>query len=166
MDIRSWSPACIMQLPDECFGRREVLQLAVDLTGAGAVYQINPAGLPDRMVIWEVHAAARANVVVTIHAGLALGDRLPTTDAEYNLLELVFPNVISSDGDRGEFEVSSDSSFSLSMIRFPVVVSGRRLVGKFTRHQGNASEGVIAVVYSSLPTEVPEWLCSGNLRRL
>ncbi len=158
MNFSNWPINKIMELPDHCFGRREVLQLAVDLAGAGAVYSFNPACLPDKMVIWEVHAAARAAVVVTIHAGLALGDQKPASDAEYNALELVFPNVISSDGDRGEFEVSSDSGFSLTKVRFPVVVSGRRLIGKFTRHQGNATEGVISVVYSALPSEVPDWL--------
>lgn len=158
MNIANWPVNKIMELPDHCFGRREVLQLAVDLAGAGAVYAINPAGLPDKMVIWEVIAAARAATTVTIHAGLALGDQLPASDAEYNLLELVFPNVISSDADRGEFEVSSDNSFNLMMVRFPVVVSGRRLIAKFVRHQGIATEGVITVVYSSFPSEVPEWL--------
>ncbi len=158
MDIRNWPIDQIMQLPDSCFGRREMLQLAVDLSGAGSVYAINPAGLPDKMVIWEVVVAARAAVVVTIHVGLALGEQLPASDAEYNALELVFPNVISSDGDRGEFEVSSDSGFSVTNVRFPIVASGRRLIGKFTRHQGNATEGVITVVYSSIPNEVPECL--------
>ena len=158
MEIRNWPMDKIMQLPDCCFGRREMLQLAVDLASTASVYAINPAGLPDTMVIWEVIAAAWANVVVTIHAGLALGDLLPTSDAEYNALELVFPNVISSDGDRGEFEVSSDSGFDVANVRFPVVVSGRRLIAKFTRHQGNATEGVITVVYSSLPNEVPDCL--------
>ncbi len=162
MHINDWPVDRIMQLPDECFGRREILQLAVDLTDAGSVWAINPAGLPDRMVIWEVNVAARAVVVVTIHVGLALGDLLPDTDAKYDALELVFPNVISSDGDRGEFEVSSDAAFDISNVRFPVVVSGRRLIAKFTRHQGNATEGVIVVTYSSIPNEVPAWLCSGH----
>ena len=160
MDIRNWPLDNIMCLPDECFGRREILQLAVDLSAADPVYSINPAGLPDRMVIWEVNVAARAVVASTIHAGLALGEQLPASDAEFNALELVFPNVIASDGDRGEFEVCVNSAFSLTKVRFPVVVSGRRLIGKFTRHQGNATEGVIAVIYSALPNEVPDWLCS------
>ena len=162
MHINDWSMDRIMQLPDSAFGRCEILQLAVDLPSAASVYSINPAGLPDKMVIWEVVVGARAAIVVTIHAGLALGDLLPTGDAEYNALELVFPNVISSDGDRGEFEVSSDSGFSITNVRFPVVVSGRRLIAKFTRHQGNATEGVITVVYSSMPNEVPSWLFSRN----
>ena len=160
MDIRNWPIDRVMQLPDHCFGRREVLQLSTDLTGAGSVYVINPAGLPDKMVIWEVNVAARAVVASTIHVGLALGEQLPASDAEYNALELVFPNVISSDGDRGEFEVCVNSAFSITMVRFPVVVSGRRLIGKFTRHQGNSTEGVIDVIYSSVPNEVPSCLFS------
>ncbi len=159
MNISNWPIDKIMGLPDHCFGRREILQLAVDLADANPVYSISPAGLPDRMVIWEVNAAARAVVASTIHAGLALGDVLPASDAEYDALELVFPNVISSDGDRGEFEVCVNSAFIITMVRFPVVVSGRRLIGKFTRHQGNSTEGVIDVVYSALPSEVPGWLC-------
>ena len=158
MHINNWPMDKIMQLPDCCFGRREMLQLAVDLAGADPVYAINPAGLPDRMVIWEVNAAARAVVASTIHAGLALGEQLPASDAEYNALELVFPNVISSDGDRGEFEVCVNSAFSITMIRFPVLAQGRRLIAKFTRHQGNATEGVIDIIYSAIPNEVPDCL--------
>ena len=162
MDIRNWPMDKIMQLPDHCFGRREMLQLAVDLTGAGSVYSLNPAGLPDKMVIWEVNAAVRAVLASTIHIGLALGEQLPASDAEYNALELVFPNVISSDEDRGEFELCVNSAFSITRIRFPVIAQGRRLIAKFTRHQGNATEGVIAVVFSSIPNEVPSWLCSDH----
>ncbi len=156
MDLRNWPFESIMQLPDHCFGRREMLQLAVDLSGAGSVYAINLAGLPDKMVIWEVNVAARAVVASTIHVGLALGEQLPVSDAEYNALELVFPNVISSDDDRGEFEVCVNSAFSITKVRFPVLAQGRRLIAKFTRHQGNATEGVITVVYSSIPNEVPQ----------
>ncbi len=157
MDIRNWPIEKIMQLPNEAFGTREVLQLAVDLTSADPVYVISPAGLPDKMVIWEINVAARAAVIVTIHAGLAFGEQLPASDVEFDNLETVFPNVISSDGDRGEFEVSSSAGFDVTQGRFPVVVSGRRLIGKLTRHQGNATEGVIVVVYSSIPTEIPDF---------
>lgn len=160
MDISSWPMNKKMVLPDHFFGRREVLQLAADLSDANAVYAISPAGLPEKTAIWEVLAAARSTATATIHVGLALGDQLPASDAEYNALAPVFPNVISSDGVRGQFEVGSFGFMNIVRVRMPVAVAGRRFVAKFIRHQGNASEGTIAITYSSMPCEVPTCLLS------
>lgn len=160
MNISEWSLSKKMMLPDHCFGRREVLQLAADLSDANAVYVISPAGLPETTVIWEVLAAGRGTGFMTVHIGLALGDQLPASDAEYNALDPIFPNAIASDGERGEFEVQTFGDTHIAMARFPVAVSGRRIVAKFIRHQGNATEAVVVVTYSSLPYEVPSCLLS------
>lgn len=160
MNISDWSLSKKMMLPDHCFGRREVIQMAADLDDANAVYVISPAGLPETTVIWEIIGLARSANFVTAHVGLALGDQLPASDAEYNALELVFPNAITSDGVRGQFEVQAWGETHLVMLRFPVAVSGRRFVAKFIRHQGNATEAGIIIVHSSLPYEIPSCLLS------
>ena len=158
MDVRNCPMNQAMQLPDCCFGRREVVQLAHDLSDANAVYVISPAGLSERSVIWEVTGAARGAVGVTVHVGLVLGDQLPASDAAYDALELVFPNVIDSTGVRSSFEVARGSGLHLNRLRLPLYTAGRRFVARLVRHQGNATEGIITVTYSSMPTEVPYWL--------
>lgn len=159
MNISDWPISKIMQLPDYAFGRREIVQLAMDLTDANAVYAISPAGLAERTVIWDIGTSNRGASNTTTHAALSLGDFLPTTDAQFNAMEVMFPGVIASDGGVGEFEAAAGSYMNTSKVRQVFQTSGRRFVARFIRHQQNATESVIVVAYSSIPTELPEWLC-------
>ena len=144
-----------MQLPDAAFGRRWPVGLAYVFTGAEAEFDISEAALPERFVIWEV----LSNVIGTFNGDcthtLALGSKLPTSDAQFNGLELLFGGIISKDGFRGAFTTISLAQQGFSRLRQPVISSGRRLVGRAIRDAGAPAGGTISIIISSLPTDVP-----------
>lgn len=160
MNVRDWPMNQIMQLPDCCFGRREIAQLSTELADADPVFVINPGGLAERTVIWEIGVTNRGTIATTTHVTLALGDQLPATQAEFAALEVMFPNVIASDGGRGEFETQGGSYQSIFKVRQIFATAGRRIVARIIRHIGVATEAAVVITYSSIPTEVPDCLFS------
>ena len=157
MDISNWPMSKIMQLPADAFGRRELVQMAVVLTSAAPKFVMSLTGLPDKMVIWEVIIAAGADAIVTIRVRLALGIRLPASTGEFEAMEKLFSNVLALDGVPGGFEAPGGSGLLITKVRFPVVVSGRRLIARVQRNQGLATSGVVLIAYSAIPTEIPDY---------
>ncbi len=166
MDIRDWPIDRIMQLPDCAFGRRWPIRLAKILEDGNAVFDLAEAALPERCVIWEVGFLTVGAFGVSAETGLSLGELLPTSEAQFRALELVFSGVDSPISGRGHFEVAADGWAGVMTLRQPMQPAGRRLVARFIRHRGSALSAGIIVVVSSIPTEVPDWLISGQGRSL
>ncbi len=158
MHINDWPMDRIMQLPDSFFGRRWMVGLGFTLAGAGAVFDISEAALPDRCIVHEISLAAESVNNATIHIRLGLGDILATSDAEFAAHELLFGGITSRDGDRGEFEVSANAGQNIMRIREPITAQGRRLSGRAIRDLGTSVGGTVILVISSIPNEVPDCL--------
>lgn len=160
MDIRNWGLDQVMMLPDHCFGRRWPIGLQSFLEGAGAVFDVSEAALPERCIVWEVFVSS-VGAIGTTSAGftLALGDQLPANVAAFNACELVFSG-IDSRSRRGEIEVVSGAGFNIRNLRLPLAVSGRRFVGAFIRVLGSPVACHAIIVVSSIPKEVPDCLLS------
>lgn len=166
MDIRCWPMDKIMQLPDECFGRRWVVGVGVELTGANSAFDISEFALPDVFVLWEVVMVAIGTFAESAHIALALGDSLPTTETAFDGLEIVLPGIVNAEGELGEVEVLPFAPTYIRSMRMPVTANGRRLILKGVRDVG-AVVGVTAVLtISSIPSEVPSWLNSAHLNNL
>lgn len=158
MDIRNWPIDQIMQLPDFCFGRRWAVGLGFTLAGAGAVYDISKLDLPDRIVIWGVAVVSEGSPTATNHLGLALGDIVSTSDAEFNALEQLFRGIQAADNETGQFESVTVNADALPRIREPVITNGRKLIGRVIRHTGASVGCTVNLIISSIPTEVPDCL--------
>lgn len=158
MDIRNWPLGRIMQLPDNCFGRRWPIGLYGTLTDADAAFDIAEFALPERTVIWEVSLVHCGGLGMSVDVAFALGDHLPASDAEFNVMESLCSGIISSNGRRGHFEIPSIAQITYSMLRIPVAVSGRRIVARFIRGPGAAANAAAVITISSIPNEVPDCL--------
>lgn len=160
MDVRNWAMDQIMQLPDNCFGQRWVIGLTSNVPNANAIFDICEAGLPEVCVIWEVCYTCFGSIGMTLDIGLALGDQPPATEAAYALLPSLMPEVVSRTSGRGHQEILTNVEISIRRPRLVVASGGRRIVGRFIRVLGNAVGGQVALVVSSIPTEVPDCLLS------
>ncbi len=163
MDIRDWSLDKIMQLPDCCFGRRWPITLKATGIGPGPVFDISEAGLPEKCVIWELCIIGLADLNSYGTFGLRLGDVLPTTTAEFEAYEMLFKSGPGSTGALSEIGVSSMSSVNWNRLRLPILAAGRRLVLGIRAGILLAVATEVTIVVSSIPTEVPDWLCSGRV---
>lgn len=160
MNIRNWPFDRIMQLPDWCFGRRWPIGLQAVLTDDAPVFDISEAALPETTVIWELAIQNLSILASALIVTLSIGDQLPASDAAFNVCELVFPGIESTTGVRGAVDVMDRGALCSRRLRIPVATAGRRLVGRFLRDTGSAVGGQAIIVVSSIPTEVPDWLCS------
>ncbi len=160
MDIRNWSLDQILMLPDHCFGRRWPIGLRVLLVDDAAVYDIAEGGLPETTVIWGLTAAIQYKALGDVSLSVALGDHLPANDAEFDVMEQVFPEVIGPTLRRSEFEVVGTPSYPLQGIRQVLQTAGRRFVIRGIRDEGTAAGAWCIFIVSSIPREVPDCLLS------
>ncbi|MBA7549725.1 hypothetical protein ES705_42220 [subsurface metagenome] len=164
MDIRSWPMNQIMQLPDECFGRRFNVCVAVESdepTGKGDISEI---AFPDVCVIWNVTMWVHNADTTNREMRIGLGDQLPGVMADMDCYEPLIPGFgLQGIEPRYIFTVPGYSLVSLPM-RNPLNVQGRRLVIVASGAVENPTLVQIVVEVSSIPTEVPDWLISGQGR--
>ena len=158
MDIRNWSIDRIMKLPESAFGRRWPIAVTYLLAGAAAKFDIADTKLPDGFVIWEVMIEMRWASSSNMEVTLATGEQLPASDAVFNQLPLVFPQIKTPSGQLGAMEAMYNSSYAIRKMKVPVVNNGSRLIGRFIRTIGSSVGGACILVVSSIPKEVPDWL--------
>lgn len=166
MDIRDWPLDKIMQLPDWCFGSRNIRCLGDEIPAAGARFVLDTFALPDECVIWEIRPFNRFSIHSTGNVGFhwyaVLADKLPVTFAEFTNNEWLFGSTGVWVGNTWAF---TDQFGSVNM-RQPIRAMGRRLC-IYLVNSGTIYDrmGVLFVV-SSVPKEVPDWLFSGQARGL
>jgi len=158
VDITRWPMTKIMQLPDWCFGQRWPIVLSAVPAAVPAAFEQSRAALPERIVIWSVGVWCVGTFNESATITLALADVAPTTEAEWDVLTLVFPGAQVSGNPVYDFWVVSTSSIIVPSFRMPVQTSGRKLCARIATAGGTPGSAGISVVVSSIPTEVPDWL--------
>lgn len=156
MDIRNWPADKIMQQPDHRFGQRWVIGVANYVEGLGVTYEISEAGLPESCVIWNLGLSAAGGSLTIGAVSLALGDHLPTTDAEFDANEILFRDVGTLVAGRRLVYVGTLFGGSGQPMRKFVKTGGRRLVGRFVRPSEAGLFMMAAIEVSSIPRELPD----------
>lgn len=164
MNISQWPLSRIMQLPDCCFGRRWPVIFSGYETAGASSYLISRTGLPDMCVLWEVWTSAifvwSDNLGFPVGRttyGLRLGDQLPVGLAQWREFEPLFP-------ESEEADYILRPHFVLRNIRKPFHAQGRRVVLHLNRNDIEQTSWNVGLIFSSIPTEVPDWLISGIAR--
>lgn len=161
MDIRNWPLGSIMQLPDCCFGRRFLVSVTPTTPSGGTGWDISEIALPERFVIWEFFSWWSSVELVFFSWRLALGDMLPSTTAEMDDLQPLFPG-LGLQGAEPRTLIPPPSLFFMRwQLRVPVQAAGRRLIMELSAVATKTGIVTAGIIVSSLPTEVPDWLCSG-----
>ncbi|MBA7562200.1 hypothetical protein ES708_03849 [subsurface metagenome] len=163
MNIRDWSLDRIMQLPDACFGQQWPIGLAGQPLLDTPAFDISEAALPDTTVIWEVLTWTAHVPTVPVIIEIYLGDHLPATDAEFRAMEPLFSGVRDVNNRPSSFEANRNMFLAVSRIKMAAKAQGRRLVARFSTDNATAIDSHVILVVSSIPTEVPDWLCSGRV---
>lgn len=160
MDIRSWALHQIMQLPDNCFGRRFLVSCCVAAGAGVAAWDISELAFPERAVIWEFGMTNVGTTQELDSFRLALGDVLPTSTAIMDALEPVFPGLGLTGLSPRQIYTGWISPMHLSRLRFPIMASGRRLVFEATGLADKTPLVTVMLLVSSIPVEVPDCLFS------
>lgn len=155
-----------MQLPDSCFGRRWPVIIGAMCPGELDNFAYSTVALPEHAVLWEMTFSRQwidlGVALMGIGIGLAIGDQLPTTIEQYNNQQPLFPYQGYTDGRA--YMVGAQTI--MRSMKFPVETAGRRLIAYFKNEATTATWMCVHTVWSSIPTEVPDWLISGQGRGL
>lgn len=164
MDIRNWPMDKVMQLPDCCFGRRWPVCCTRTLLASQALFYISPIALPEWCVLWEAVLWTSATQLTAnktwAHCLLKLGDTLPAVFPDLDQMEYLFPNF----GLFSAGHYSIRPPFQLRRLRFPIHAAGRRVVVEFVNDSAETFAVNLVLVFSSIPTEVPDWLISDQVK--
>lgn len=149
-----------MQLPDCAFGRRWPVAVQQEQETVATFFDISELALPEACVIWNCGIWSPYYAMVDITISLALGDVLPTTDAQFDAYETLFRDVgVIVAGRRTIRMIRSPGTYNIPM-RLPVAATGRRLVGRFEWSAEALTNVYCILTVSSIPKEVPDWLIS------
>ncbi len=158
MDIRDWPNGGIMQLPDCCFGRRWPVVFGGVITApTSTVYYISELALPERCVLWELGVGSEGvttKLRMLTNYSFKVGDQLPATAAEFVAMEDMFPGC---DEVLNGARIMRDGVV-LRRLRVPIASAGRRVVLRVGVPGDENTFFVVGLVFSSFPTEVPDWL--------
>jgi len=161
MNVSQWGIGQLMQLPDCFFGSRFGVFVGLNFTAPGTNWDISEIAIPEKCVIWEVHASACPFMGTVADFRLALGDQLPTNTAMMDLLEPLLPGLGLQGAEPRQFSVGGSMGVHLVNLRKPLVSMGRRLVLEVVMGAGDVTDMKVDIVVSSMPTEVPDCLLSG-----
>lgn len=156
MDIRSWPLDKIMQLPDNLFGQRWVLELHGEVQSDNADVYFFDGTLPDRMVIWEVNGIVELEL-----------DEGQNKDSLMRLKMVPQNAVLGTDFHRGDdiFSYTNDvetpergmhGTVSYRRLRTGVDVQGRKLALRITGSSNADAEFSVGVVISAVPNRIPD----------
>ena len=160
MDVRGWPLDKIMSLPDHCFGRRFPVSVSCFALAGGGNFNISPTALPEWSVLWELRIDSRlrqgAAAGVGVHCLLSLMDFAPTSIADMENSEKLLPNY----GSWNATHWALNGYIHLINLKYPIHTNGRRLGGYLLNDGAQTDYIQVSCVFSSLPTEVPDWLLS------
>ncbi|MBA7630461.1 hypothetical protein ES703_37983 [subsurface metagenome] len=161
MNVSRWSLDKLMQLPDWCFGKRWWIGEYIGTTAAELVYFTIKDRLPDRFVLWSMLVQGTDREAGTgINLTIKLADRAFDDDSFWNADRLF--HQIASEGMVYEFFLDVNGYFYLPYIRSAHESKNNRICGAFkVRNEETPCENQIAMLISSVPREVPNWVVLG-----
>jgi len=161
MNISDWPISKIMQLPDEAFGRRFLISCMKKVSAQTTVWDISELGFPEICVIWEMQLLTWEAEASRTEFRVALGDHLPTTTAEVDVLEPVFPGLGLTGAEPRVITSKEWTGIVTRKLKLPIRTSGRRLVVEFTNTWTQTTVMTCILTVSSIPKDIPSWFSSG-----
>lgn len=158
MDIRSWSPNQVMQLPDWCFGSRWWVGEYMGGTNGVIAYKSGGELLPDKFVLWGILTSAKSPscleaLRLTIRLAGSAAASVAAAKAQDRLIDGVSVTDILY-----ELYVNQNGVTWIGDIRQLVEPNGRRLSLVSNGDQAITYEMTVGILISAVPTEVPDWL--------
>lgn len=157
MNIRHWPLTKVMQLPDYCFGRRWPVGVSISFTGIGAAWAKSIQVFPSTFVLWELMFWTQWPDFYATDVFFALGDKLPTTETEFNKLPRLLPRVGFAAG-APEFLSTVYAGVYLSRLRLPIQGNNRHLIIQVRGTSGKTTHLQSILTISGVPEIAPDWL--------
>lgn len=161
MDVTGWTVEQKMRLPDWCFGHTLLLSCRAYLPTADSWgWWITTQALPDPACIWAVGMLVWESDYRGNYIRMGLSDTLPTSEAEMNGAQNIFPDL-------------GDNNFTPPIVNVPVfagqffhiplkkglATGGKKFVLEGRVHStGTYLLAIVYIVVTKLPTSMAGWL--------
>lgn len=163
MNIEKWTEEQIMQLPDYMFGQRWALLTCRRIPGATTHQWLMKKALPNRCIVWSINVHGYTLAGYTNWFKLALAEKEPKSDAEFDTLERIFKGDLENVEEEGGifFSVGEGFTWHTKQILKP---QGKKIaIQAANAHATSAIKFALTFVISSIPKEIPEWMFSGRV---
>jgi len=159
---KGWSLDAIMQLPDWCFGRRWWIGTYVGTATTVVTFFTIEDRVPDRFVIWSlIFNGSKWTATTGFDLALRLANQGEDTDGFWKSPRLF--QQIAKETMSYEFFHCGKTGLYLQNIRSVHEARGLRICGAVKLIDETATcENMCAVLISSVPKEVPDWVVSGR----
>ncbi len=157
MDISNWPMDRIMQLPVDCLGTRFTIIFSDAQPAVGDDIYFNNLALTDRCVLHEIHASigsSTVNVSSPIASlALVLANRQPANLTEFLTHDNLLTGIDEETSDIQQFR----TPMHLTRLKLPILAQGRKVALKFSIEGVFAAHFNVALVFSSIPREIPDF---------
>ena len=166
MDVSGWAPEKIMQLPDHVFGERHILA-CYGYSGNGVpVWDISEVAVHDISVLWDLTIYPVYLTSAGDYVRIAWAQYLPKSTDEMDKLA----PLVRGFGEQGAEPRRIPLYFYAGALtlhtRNLVYPGGRRMVIEVYASAAKYTMCYVVATVSSLPKVVPDWLISGQVKRL
>lgn len=161
MDIRKWPMSRIMQLPDCAFGRRWPIGIKRTIPGNQTQYHIIRQDLPDKLLLWAFNVNVKT---ATNTGGIVVGVRLASsaaaTDEEFQRGERIF-KAIEPESLNYDTRVGSGSALAWTNLKMIIETANQQISLRLQEQDNISTRVTVVFTVSTIPKEVPDWMCSG-----
>lgn len=157
MDISDWGWGQIMQLPDHLFGRRFMVSLMISNIKDGSGWDISEIALPEKCVLWEFQLNKTQGAGNVERLSLALGDQLPTTNAQFMGNEPLLHGLGIDGIEPRHIDIYANSFLISRRLRQNIDARGRRVIMEVTAGLADVAYVNAQFIFSSIPREIPDW---------
>lgn len=158
MDIRRWPMDMIMQLPDHVFGRRFPITCRVRALNTANHFDISEVALPERSVLWQLIVDPQLAPSDGCYIAMALGEQLPTTLAQFNLLPPLIYGYGGLPPEPRTFRFAAAAQILVMDLKIPILGPSKRLVVMGYGATGETMAARVTIVVSSIPNSIPDWM--------
>lgn len=160
MDISKWPLDDIMQLPNWCFGRRELYYSYVKTPELAYRWDIIDKELPDIMVIWYVRINSWQCNDTGSELRLVLSSKLPESHEEVMASEPLIRGFGSEGVEPKVIKFAENRMLPVHNLKLPIITAGRYIAVEASPNGMGQFRADVIIVASGVPKEIPDWLTS------
>lgn len=162
MDIREWPLDKLMQLPDWCYGSRWAIITNIRVAGVETLQWLVKDPLPDKIILWELGTFRCTVPAIYSWIKFSLGDHEPKNAADFDTFEPLFWGDLNNEVKSGAIYLNPTETIQISMKRGIETKNKQFAIQTYNAHASSYMVVSAKFIISSIPTEVPDWLFSGQ----
>jgi len=159
MDITGWTLAQRMRFPEWTFGNKTLIGVMLGNSVVGTdVFGISTIALPDPCCIWKAMFYNLSNPGAQSWMRIGLNDVVPTTVAEMDACDEIFPDFGNPAAGPNNIIFYNDGVTYFAIDAYQGMVTGGQYLVMQVHNTGGSVRLQIALTVTELPSNLAGWL--------